>query len=128
MPTTNLNRHKAAHEPHCVCSFACWWRDMLELEIALEYRRSSPEARAVWDGILGMQIPNPNRSIDGELRACVSLWSENGRSGRGFCGTLLDALVAVAKDERLELPRYGFLAACRLRRLLAEGGLSLMLG
>lgn len=107
-----------AHEPHCVCSFACWWREMLELEVAMDYRRSSLEARAVWDGMLGMQIPTPNRALDAELRACVKLWNARREA---FCGTPLDALIAVGKDARLELPRFGLLAAFRLSRMLAEG-------
>ena len=123
MPNTLLGRHVAAHESHCVCSFACWWREMLELEVALEYRRSSPEARAVWDGMLGMQIPSPNRALDAELRACVSLWSASVQRGNRMCGTPLDALLAVAKECRLELPRFALLAAFRLSRVLADGSL-----
>jgi hypothetical protein len=46
MPNTLLGRHAAAHEPHCVCSFACLWREMVELESAMEYRHSSPTAQA----------------------------------------------------------------------------------
>ena len=124
MPNTLPSRGQpTAHELHCVCSFACWWREMLELEVAMEYRRSSPEARAIWDGLLGMQIPNPNRGIDAELRACVLLWSEREESGYRMCGTLLDVLVAVATHARLELPRYTMLAAFRLRRMLTENTL-----
>lgn len=96
---------------------------MLELEVVTEYRRSSPEARAVWDGMLGMQIPNANRALDKELRACVALWSAHAENGAKMCGTLLDALVAVAKCDRLELPRYSLLAAFRLSRMLADGTL-----
>jgi hypothetical protein len=96
---------------------------MMELEVAMEYRRSSPEARAAWDGMLGMQIPNPNRALDAELRACLSLWSGYAKSGHQMCGTLLEALVAVAKESRLELPRFALLAAFRLSRMLADGTL-----
>jgi hypothetical protein len=96
---------------------------MLELEVALEYRRSSPEARLVWDGMLGMQIPTPNRALDAELRACVSLWSASVQRGEQMCGTPLDALLAVAKESRLELPRFALLAAFRFSRVLADGTL-----
>ena len=118
MTNIKLKSPGIPHEPECVCNFACWWREMLELEVQMEYRRSSPEARAVWDGMLGMQIPSPNRALDAELRSCVRLWNARQES---FCGTMLDALVAVARDARLEMPRHGLLAAFQLSRMLAEG-------
>ena len=92
---------------------------MLELEAAMEYRRSSAEARAAWDAMLGLQIPNPTRALDVELRSCVSLWSQRRQESVPPCGTLLDLFLAIAKDYRLELPRFGLLAAFQLRRYLA---------
>ena len=123
MPNTLLGRHVAAHESHCVCSFACWWREMLELEVALEYRRSSPELRRR----SGMECSECRSQVqtvlDAELRACVSLWSASVQRGHRMCGTPLDVLLAVAKGCRLELPRFALLAAFRLSRVLADGSL-----
>ena len=105
----------------CVCTFACWWREMIELETAMEYRRSSPAAQATWDSILSAQIPTPWPALGIELRASVLVWRSLPARKQSPCGTLLDQLLAVAADERLELPRLAVLAAFRLhRRLVAR--------
>src|SRR5579871_3393909 len=82
----------------------------------------------VWDGMLGMQIPNPNRALDAELRACVSLWSAHVQRRHRMCGTPLDALLAVAKESCLELPRFALLAAFRFSRMLADASLPSCIG
>lgn len=120
MPNTFLNGPTPTHEHHCVCSFACWWREMLELETAMEYRRSSPAARAAWDSILSAQIPTPCPALGIELRGSVLVWRSFAVRNQSLCGTLLDQLIGVAANERLELPRLAVLAAFRLHRRLLE--------
>lgn len=84
----------------------------------MEYRRSSAAAQAAWDLILSSQIPTPAAALGIELRASVILWRSLEEHDRRPCGTLLELLVDVASDERLELPRLAVLAAFRLRRRL----------
>ena len=105
-------------ESACVCTFACWWREMIELETGMDYRRSSPSAQAVWDSILSAQIPSPWPALGIELRASIVVWRSLAARTQSPCGTLLDQLIAVAADERLELPRLAVLAAFRLHRRL----------
>jgi hypothetical protein len=115
MPNNYPRRHDLSSSEQCVSSFASWWREMSELEILMEYRRSSPEAQATWDSILSTQIPSPNAALGLELRACAGFRAALRARGVMPCGTLLEMFVAKAWDDHLELPRLGLLAAFRLR-------------
>lgn len=118
MTEIKSNQQTPLSESACVCTFACWWREMIELETAMEYRRSSPAAQLAWDSILSAQIPTPWLVLGIELRASILVWRSLAQQKQSPCGTLLDQLIAVAADERLELPRLAVLAAFRLHRRL----------
>lgn len=118
MNTSKFNLKPPLPESECVCTFACWWREMAELESAMEYRRSSAVARATWDSILSAQIPSPWPALAIELRASALIWQSVAERRPYSCGTLLERFVTVANEERLELPRLAVLAAFRLHRRL----------
>jgi hypothetical protein len=107
----------------CVASLACWWREVQELEELLGYSRSSLAARAAWDELLAAEILIPHQALYVELRACVMVW-ERISAGQAIAFlSLLDRLVRVAIAEDLPLPRFGVLAAFRLRQRLGWNGL-----
>jgi hypothetical protein len=102
----------------CVTSLACWWREIGDLEQLLGYARSTRAGRDAWDALVVSEVPAPNLALYVELRACVGLWQRL-TSGRAMVWpSLLDRLLAVAEAERLDLSRYGLLAAFRLRQAL----------
>ena len=102
----------------CVTSLACWWREIGDLEQLLGYARSTRAGRDAWDALVVSEVPAPNLALYVELRACVGHWQRL-TSGRAMVWpSLLDRLHAVASAERLDLSRYGLLAAFRLRHEL----------
>ena len=103
------------HPRNCVCCLACWWREMHELEIILEYHRSSAAAQLEWDGILSVEIPHPNPALGIEVRACREVRNKVPASAAIARGTLLDEIVATASSETLRLPQFALLAIFRLR-------------
>jgi len=102
----------------CVASLACWWREVQELEELLGYGRSSTTARAAWDELLAAEIIIPHQALYVELRACVAVWERISTGQPVVFPSLLDRLVWVAVAEELPLPRFGVLAAFRLRQRL----------
>jgi len=100
----------------CIASLGCWWREVHELEESLGYLRSSPEARAAWDELLALEILSPHKALYVELRACVRLWRRISDGQPDLFPSLMDRLVWVAVAEDLPLPRFGLLAAFRLRQ------------
>jgi len=102
----------------CVASLACWWKEVQELEELLGYSRSSIAARAAWDDLLAAEILIPHQALYVELRGCVRVWERISVGQSIIFPSLLDRLVCVAVAEELPLPRFGVLAAFRLRQRL----------
>ena len=102
----------------CVASLACWWREVQELQELLGYSRSSLAARTAWDELLASEMLIPHQALYVELRACVRVWERISAGRPVVYPSLLDRLVWVAVAEELPLPRFGVLAAFRLRQSL----------
>jgi len=68
--------------------------------------------------LMNHEAAAPNVGLYVELRDCAELWQCISEGRAMVWPSLLDRMVWVAAEERLELPRYGVLAAFRLRRRL----------
>jgi len=108
----------AAHARPCVQSLACWWSEVQELELLLDYNRSSLRARQVWDALLACELLTPQPALYVELRACAASWTRMTRGLSFVYPSLLDRFVQTADSESLPLPKYAVLAAFRLRQRL----------
>jgi hypothetical protein len=119
MATAPLECEELRQQHHvrpCVISMACWWREIRELEKAMEYNRSSVAARDAWDELLASEILLPHEALYVELRGCVQAWRRITRHNPLLYPSLVDQLVQVSIFEQLDLTRYGILAAFRLRQ------------
>lgn len=113
-----VNDLEAEHVRPCVTSLACWWKEIRELEVLMDYNRSTLAACQAWDALLASEIPAPRPALYIELRACVQLWNQLSHERRPVFPTLLDRFYRAATADDLSVTEYGVLAAFRLRQHL----------
>lgn len=119
MTTTTTKLQSPSGQP-AIAPLSGWWRKTVELELAIEYRDSSPLSRQVWDDLVAKLMLQPSELFYRELGECLQLWQLKHMTFASEGTTFLDAFVAVSFSEGLTLSDHALLAAFKLRSRLSS--------